>query len=173
MKVTSLLATSLILSCAVGVWAGETIIPEELRNAMNHAYPGWQEVVTTKYMKEFLQEKDESVVCIHGDWDGDGARDYAVQFLNPQGTVRPQQVVAAIRRGRGFVLVPLDSFPPDSMYFLAKEKRGTEVVDLSADPEGGKTLVLRHDAIFIGYEEKGGGTCYWTGKGFRCISTSD
>jgi hypothetical protein len=59
------------------------------------------------------------------------------------------------------------------MFFLAKQKPGIRVPDLSADPEGGKTILLRHDSIFIGYEEKGGGTCYWTGSGFRCMTTSD
>src|SRR5262249_9751486 len=113
-------------------------------------------------------------VYIHGDWDGDGARDYAVQLLDPLAPLATRQrVVAALRRGKEFVIVPLDSFPQDSLYYLERQTRGTEIPDLSADPDGGKTFILKHDAIFVAYEEKGGGTCFWTSKGFRCVSSSD
>ena len=154
--------------------SAEHSLPRRVRIELDRAYPGWRRAAVSPDVARLLRGHPASAFRVEGDFDGDGRHDFAVQILDPaSGAAVRQRVVAALRRGGRSALFPLVSFPENRFTFLETEARGTQVVDRSLDPERGVTLALAHDALFIASDEKGGRTCVWTGKGFRCFVSSD
>jgi hypothetical protein len=121
----------------------------ELRSALNAAYPrGWRYATLSDYGQSELRP-GERPTWVGGDFDGDGAADYAAQVVifKPGHTLAvdsAQLVVALLRRASGLErhVLSVGGGPQDGIY-LSRIPRGQVI----SDYEGRDTVSLKSDAV--------------------------
>jgi hypothetical protein len=136
---------------------------------LDHQFPGWQFATV---MPDYGPGTSPAWLAV--DFDGDGRMDYAVQIVTPDSGRGVQRVLAFLRRGAGYALVALDSFPPTTADYLRRLPGGTARRNLDASVDGlARTFHLTHDGLEIDYGDQAAKTCWFAVKALRCALTGD
>jgi len=148
---------------------GQGGLPDPIRHMLTARFPGWA-FATLSPGHEASSVSGASPAWIAGDFDGDGRTDYAVQLVTPSSGGSVQRVLAFMRRGSGYTLVPLDSFQPTPTVYLQLVSKGAVRANLDA---GARTFRLTHEAVDIVYDDQASKTCWYAAPRFQCALTGD
>ena len=157
---------------ALVLLGGQGGLPNQIRRTLTHRFPGWA-FATLSPGHEPSAGSGASPAWIAGDFDGDGQLDYAVQLVAPGSGGSVQRVLAFLRRGQAYTLVPLDSFPPTTTVYLQRVPQGAVRANLDAAEAGARTFRLVHVALEIVYDDQAAKTCWYAAAGLHCALTGD
>jgi hypothetical protein len=137
-------------------------LPREVNAFLSQRFPDWKSA-------------DARPDFIAGDFDGNGQTDYAVYIKRGKPAKRKLSVTALLRKGgkfRPYILESENAAADESEKYgsyLAYNKKGAK----GYNHETQKAFTFAHDAVFVGFWEKGGSSYIYRNGRFRAIITSD
>lgn len=178
MKTLQLLLV-LFITASVQVYGQEAAskLPGDVEAFLSQRFSGWKLAQINPDIHKFLKESVSAEArpdFISGDFDGNGQTDYAVYITHGQTSKRKLSVVALLKNGgkfRPYVLESEDAASENEIYgsYLSRDKKGAK--GYNHDTKRAFTYV--HDAIFVGFWEKGGTSYVYRNGRFKAIITSD
>ena len=165
--VTVVLVLSFLAVTADGHAAGSAP-PRDVQQLLDQKFPGWRFATIVDSLKAQIAP-DSSTEWVHGDYDGDGQTDYAVQIVRPGPKDSQQVVIALLRRGKGYDVHTLKSFGIQKASFLRTSPKGEETMDIKNDT----TIINPADVIDLLYGQEAGETFVYEKGRFRLIASGD
>jgi hypothetical protein len=149
-----------------GADAGE--LPPDARRFLDERFRGWRFATVIDAVGTKLPA-DCSPEWIEGDYDGDGTVDYAVQIVIPGPPEGQQLVLVLLRKGDGYELHTLKSFPIQQASYLRTSPKGEETMDV----EKATRFVNATDTVNLLHGEDAGEAFIYENGRFRAVVAGD
>jgi hypothetical protein len=143
-------------------------LPPDAQRFLDERFRGWRFASVHAALQAKLPA-DSSPEWIEGDYDGDGKTDYAVQIVIAGPPESQQIVLVLLRRGDGYELHTLTSFPVQAAAYLRTSPKGEETMNV----DKGTKFVNPTDAVGVLYGEEAGETFVYEKGRFRGVISGD
>lgn len=175
MRKTYLFIVLLSSLCSLFAQQKEAEVPIEIRKILDQDYSGWRfPPLYEDWIVSSFKDGTLKPFFISGDFDGNGKKDFGMQFIHPADSSSGMQrvIVAFLKQGKSFHKIVLETGPFTEGgvdIILDLVKKGSTGEDL----EHGKTFIYERDGISVGYSDKASHDYIWRNGRFEAVTTGD
>ena len=149
-------------------------IPEQIKTVLNTDYPQWELAkLNEPWEIAYWKKRKVNPAFISGDFNGDKARDFALQIVHavPSSPQKERVIMVFLQHGKSYDKIILEASLVDpaldiTLHLIKKGSKGQEF-----DKEEGFIYPL--DAIDVGYSDKASQSYIWKNEKFETITTGD